>query len=106
MSVPDASDALPPPVKLDAVDRDPEAAFGALPGMGAKGATRAADSWRERRALRELYLLLAPHGAGWLASQLHETHGPGAAGVNIASNSSNTPSSAALRVALPASARV
>ena len=66
---------------FEAVDRDPEAAFGALPGMGAKGATRAADSWRERRALRELYLLLAPHGAGWLASQLHETHGPGAAGV-------------------------
>ena len=66
---------------FEAVDRDPEAAFGALPGMGAKGAARAADSWRERRALRELYLLLAPHGAGWLASQLHETHGPGAAGV-------------------------
>ena len=66
---------------FEAVDRDPEAAFGALPGMGAKGAARAADSWRQRRALRELYLLLAPHGAGWLASQLHETHGPGAAGI-------------------------
>ncbi len=66
---------------FEAIDRDPEGAFGALAGMGAKGAARAADSWRERRALRELYLLLAPHGAGWLASQLHETHGPGAAGV-------------------------
>lgn len=66
---------------FEAVDRDPEAAFAALPGMGARGAARAADSWRQRRALRELYLLLAPHGAGWLASQLHETHGPGAAGI-------------------------
>ena len=49
--------------------------------MGARGAAKAADSWRQRRALRELYLLLAPHGAGWLAAQLHDTHGPGAAGV-------------------------
>ena len=66
---------------FDAIDSDPEGAFGSLPGMGARGTERAADSWRQRRALRELYLLLAPHGAGWLASQLHETHGPGAAGV-------------------------
>ncbi len=66
---------------FDAIDADPAGAFGALPGMGARGTERAADSWRQRRALRELYLLLAPHGAGWLASQLHETHGPGAAGV-------------------------
>ncbi len=64
---------------FDEVDRDPEAAFGALPGLGARAAARAAASWRERRAVRELYLLLAPHGAGWLSGPLRETHGPGAA---------------------------
>ena len=60
---------------LERIDRDPDAAFGALPGLGERAAARAADSWRERRALRDLYLLLAPHGAGWLAGPLRERHG-------------------------------
>lgn len=64
---------------FDEIDRDPETAFGALPGLGARATARAAESWRERRAVRELYLLLAPHSAGWLSAQLREIHGPGAA---------------------------
>ncbi len=63
------------------IDADPETAFGSLPRMSAASAKAAAESWRERRALRDLYVLLAPHGAGWLASPLHERHGPGAVGI-------------------------
>src|SRR3954469_22823172 len=60
---------------LEAIDRDPEAAFTALPGLGPRAAAAAAESWRERRSLRDLYLLLAPHGAGWLAGPLRARHG-------------------------------
>jgi exodeoxyribonuclease V alpha subunit len=60
---------------FDEIDADPEAAFAALPGVGAQAAARAGESWRGRRALRELYVLLAPHGAGWLADRLHRRHG-------------------------------
>ncbi len=60
---------------LEQIDTDPEAAFAGLPGLGRRAAARAAESWRERRALRELYLLLAPHGAGWLAEPLRARHG-------------------------------
>jgi exodeoxyribonuclease V alpha subunit len=63
------------------IDADPESAFGSLPRMSAASAKAAAESWRERRALRDLYVLLAPHGAGWLAAPLHERHGPGAVGM-------------------------
>ncbi len=66
------------PTVLEQIDADPEAAFGSLPRMSARAAAAAAESWRERRALRDLYVLLAPHGAGWLAAPLHERHGPNA----------------------------
>ena len=66
---------------LEQIDADPETAFGTLPRMSASGAAAAAESWRERRALRDLYVLLAPHGAGWLATPLHERHGPAAIGL-------------------------
>ncbi|MGI8596154.1 MAG: helix-hairpin-helix domain-containing protein, partial [Thermoleophilaceae bacterium] len=56
---------------LERIDRDPDAAFAALPGLGRKAAASAAESWHERRVLRDLYLLLAPHGAGWLADTLY-----------------------------------
>lgn len=69
------------PTVLEQIDADPDAAFSALPRMSASAATAAADSWRERRALRDLYILLAPHGAGWLAAPLHERHGPSAVGI-------------------------
>ena len=60
---------------LAAIDADPEGVFGALPRMNERAVAAAAQSWRERRALRDLYVLLAPHGAGWLASALYERHG-------------------------------
>ncbi|MBA2504398.1 MAG: hypothetical protein H0V29_00470, partial [Thermoleophilaceae bacterium] len=62
---------------FEAIDGDPRTAFAGV--MGAKAAERAADSWRERRSVRELYLLLAPHGAGWLAEPLRARLGPDAA---------------------------
>jgi exodeoxyribonuclease V alpha subunit len=69
------------PTVLEQIDADPDAAFASLPRMSASAAAAAADSWRERRALRDLYVLLAPHGAGWLAAPLHERHGPSAVGI-------------------------
>ena len=60
---------------LEQIDSDPEAAFAALPGLAGKAAERAAESWRERRVLRDLYLLLAPHGAGRLAGPLRTRYG-------------------------------
>jgi exodeoxyribonuclease V alpha subunit len=69
------------PTVLEQIDTDPDAAFSSLPRMSASAATAAAESWRERRALRDLYILLAPHGAGWLAAPLHERHGHAAIGI-------------------------
>jgi exodeoxyribonuclease V alpha subunit len=69
------------PSVLEQIDADPDAAFSSLPRMSASAAAAAAESWRERRALRDLYVLLAPHGAGWLATPLHERHGPSAVGI-------------------------
>lgn len=69
------------PTALEQIDADPDAAFRSLPRMSERAAAAAADSWRERRALRDLYVLLAPHGAGWLAAPLHERHGPSAVGM-------------------------
>jgi exodeoxyribonuclease V alpha subunit len=60
---------------LAAIDADPERVFADLPRMSERAVAAAAQSWRERRALRDLYVLLAPHGAGWLASALFERHG-------------------------------
>ncbi|MGH2949896.1 MAG: helix-hairpin-helix domain-containing protein [Solirubrobacteraceae bacterium] len=58
-----------------AVDADPEGCFLALPGIGAKTARRAAESWRARRGLRELHLLLAEHGLARLATRLDRHYG-------------------------------
>jgi exodeoxyribonuclease V alpha subunit len=69
------------PTALEQIDADPDAAFRSLPRMSERAAAAAAESWRERRALRDLYVLLAPHGAGWLAAPLHERHGPRAVGM-------------------------
>ncbi|MGI8429940.1 MAG: AAA family ATPase [Solirubrobacteraceae bacterium] len=62
---------------LDAIDRDPEAAFAAV-GLRRKRAEAAAASWLELRVLRQLHLLLAPHGLGYLVGRLHEHYGSGA----------------------------
>jgi exodeoxyribonuclease V alpha subunit len=69
------------PTALEQIDADPDGAFRSLPRMSERAAAAAAESWRERRALRDLYVLLAPHGAGWLAAPLHERHGPAAVGM-------------------------
>jgi len=47
---------------FETIDRDPEAAFGALRGVSDAGAREAAEEWADRRAERRLYALLAPHG--------------------------------------------
>jgi exodeoxyribonuclease V alpha subunit len=62
---------------LDAIDADPEAAFAAT-GLGPARAAEAAASWDELRALRQLHLLLAPHGLGYLVARLHEHYGSSA----------------------------
>ncbi|HEX2071541.1 MAG TPA: AAA family ATPase [Thermoleophilaceae bacterium] len=69
------------PTVLEQIDADPDSAFRSLPRMSERAAAAAAESWLERRALRDLYVLLAPHGAGWLAATLHERHGASAVGI-------------------------
>ena len=65
-------------------DADPEGCFLALPGVGAKTARRAAESWRGRRGLRELHLLLAEHGLARLVTRLDKHYGgPGSAEATI-----------------------
>ncbi len=59
---------------LEAVDRDPEAAFAAV-GLSGRRAAAAARSWDGLRSLRELHLLLGPHGLGYLATRIHREHG-------------------------------
>ncbi|HEX4011941.1 MAG TPA: AAA family ATPase, partial [Solirubrobacteraceae bacterium] len=62
---------------LDAVDRDPVTAFGAV-GLRGRRAQEAAESWQELRVTRRLHLLLAPHGLAYLAARIHEHYGSGA----------------------------
>jgi exodeoxyribonuclease V alpha subunit len=60
---------------LDAIDRDPEGAFAAA-GLRSRRAEEAAASWAELRVLRQLHLLLAPHGLGYLVTRLGDHYGP------------------------------
>jgi len=62
---------------LDAIDRDPAAAF-AVAGLSGARAEQAAESWQTLRVTRRLHLLLAPHGLAYLAGRIHEHHGDGA----------------------------
>ncbi|MGA2930142.1 MAG: AAA family ATPase, partial [Solirubrobacteraceae bacterium] len=59
---------------LDAIDRDPEAAFAAV-GMRRNRIARAAQSWASLRVMRRLHLLLAPHGLGYLVTRIHTEYG-------------------------------
>lgn len=59
---------------LDAIDRDPRAAF-AHAGLRPQRAAEAARSWDALRATRGLHLLLAPHGLAHLASRIHQHYG-------------------------------
>ncbi len=60
---------------LDAIDRDPEAAFAAV-GLRRRRVKEAAASWADLRVMRQLHLLLAPHGLGYLVARISEHYGP------------------------------
>ena len=62
---------------LDAIDSDPQTAFGAA-GLGSGRAREATSCWEELRATRLLHMLLAPHGLAYLAPRIHAEYGPGA----------------------------
>ncbi len=59
---------------LDAIDRDPEGAFAAV-GLKQSRAAEAAASWEALRVMRQLHLLLAPHGLGYLVGRIHTEYG-------------------------------
>jgi exodeoxyribonuclease V alpha subunit len=60
---------------LDAIDRDPKEAFAAV-GIRGHRAGEAAASWEGLRVMRQLHMLLAPHGLGYLVSRIHTEYGP------------------------------
>ncbi len=62
---------------LDAVDRDPAAAF-ALAGLRGARAAEAVEAWDELRVTRSLHLRLAPHGLAYLVPRVHEEYGSAA----------------------------
>jgi exodeoxyribonuclease V alpha subunit len=59
---------------LDAIDRDPHAAFRRL-GLNPKRTGEAVKSWHGLRSTRALHLLLAPHGLAWLVPRLTARYG-------------------------------
>ncbi len=67
-------DRFGPAEVLDAIDRDPPAAFAAV-GLSRHRAEEAAGSWQGLRVTRRLHLLLAPHGLAYLAGRIHEHYG-------------------------------
>ncbi|HWW67512.1 MAG TPA: ATP-dependent RecD-like DNA helicase [Solirubrobacterales bacterium] len=58
---------------LGAIAANPDGVFGSLPGVSARQAEAAADSWHASRAVRDLHVQLAPHGLAHLAAPIH-TH--------------------------------
>ncbi len=60
---------------LETIAADPVGAFSALPRMSRKQAEAAADSWTESRAVRDLYVQLAPLGLAHLAHRIHSRFG-------------------------------
>ncbi len=60
---------------LEEIDRDPAAAF-AVVGIGGRRGAEAAASWNALRVTRQLHLLLAPHGLGYLVKRISEHYGP------------------------------
>jgi exodeoxyribonuclease V alpha subunit len=59
---------------LDAIDRDPHAAFGAI-GLNPRRTNEAIRSWDALRSSRALHLLLAPHGLAWLVPRIAKQYG-------------------------------
>jgi exodeoxyribonuclease V alpha subunit len=62
---------------LETIDRDPASVFGSV-GLSTARANDAAASWQELRVTRQLHLLLAPHGLGYLVGRINEAY-PGTA---------------------------
>jgi exodeoxyribonuclease V alpha subunit len=62
---------------IEAIDRDPAAAFAAV-GVRGRRADEALRSWDALRSLRELHLLLAPHGLAYLAARINREYGDAA----------------------------
>ena len=60
---------------LDAIDRDPRAAFRAV-GLSPGADNEAVKSWDGLRSSRALHLLLAPHGLAWLVARIEKHYGP------------------------------
>jgi exodeoxyribonuclease V alpha subunit len=60
---------------LQAIAADPHGVFGSLRGVSAKQASAAAESWHASRAVRDLHVLLAPHGLAHLAAPIHARFG-------------------------------
>jgi exodeoxyribonuclease V alpha subunit len=63
------------PGVLEAIDRDPELAFAAV-GLRRQRVAEAAASWHGLRVTRQLHLMLAPHGLGYLVKRIHTEYGP------------------------------
>ena len=59
---------------LEAIDQDPAGAFRAV-GLSTSRANEAAAAWHELRITRQLHLLLAPHGLGYLVGRIHNEYG-------------------------------
>jgi exodeoxyribonuclease V alpha subunit len=60
---------------LSAIAANPDRVFGSLPGVSARQAEAAADSWHASRAVRDLHVQLAPHGLAHLAAPIHARYG-------------------------------
>jgi exodeoxyribonuclease V alpha subunit len=64
-----------PAAVLEVIDADPPGAFGSV-GLSTPRAQEAAASWSELRTTRQLHLLLAPHGLGYLVGRINSEYGP------------------------------
>jgi exodeoxyribonuclease V alpha subunit len=62
---------------LEAIDRDPQTAFAGV-GLRRARAQEAAAAWHTMRVTRQLHMLLAPHGLGYLVKRLHVEYGSSA----------------------------
>ena len=59
---------------LDAVDRDPQAAFRSV-GLSGHRTGEAVSSWHGLRSTRALHLMLAPHGLAWPVPRIAKHYG-------------------------------
>jgi exodeoxyribonuclease V alpha subunit len=57
---------------LQAIAADPEGVLGSVRGLTLDQAAEAAEYWQESRAVRDLYVQLAPHGLAHLAGAIHD----------------------------------